>query len=431
MKRFIIILLSLFFMTYFSYSQVKWELAKDIHGFNNLNIEAFTKDTFVISSYYNTLRNGNITFEWALQLTKDRGNTWEYIYQDSTSVADIPRQPLRIDALEVTENSVIAFTREDGFLFVSKDYGNTWDSLLIFEPFGRGSRLDSYKNKIVIYTYDNYIITYNTDTGDTTHIDIPKFDLKNEDAKLLMVEQLHIKDANFLYLVYTDITKDSSYSYLYLTKDRGKTWTLSRNNHYYKDMIFLSDSVVYGCGSTSPTESGKGDFSGVIDKSTNGGKTWKTLINGANADTAVFISYFLDFYTNNDLIICTPQTYNSISAKVGEDIWQFDNIKPTDFRNSGWMNDVAIDKEGNIMATFESHYIVRNVNPPSTVVETISDKSFNYSKLYIYNISGQIVSESRKGSSINTLELPDGAYFLIYIDDNYNVLKTDKLIITH
>lgn len=429
MKKIIIIIL--FLTTCITYSQIEWELAKDMPSFHDTNVEAFSKDTFVISSYFNSMRNDNITFEWSIHLTTDRGTTWSRIYQDSVSLADLPRRERRIDQLEVTKNSVIAFTREDGYLLTSNDYGKTWDSLLVFLPYERGTILDSYEEYIACYTNEDYIIIYNTITKDTNHINIPELDIDfGGDNVHLLERHLYMRSINEFYFVYTDVTPNASYSYLHITKDGGGTWEIRKHPRYYMDVVFLNDDLLYASGSISPTASGMGEFIGIIDKSTDGGLTWHNVVNANEVEYPFVFQYIRSLYVSNNKIIGTLETYNAISTKKGEDNWQFDNLEPMTFVNSGKFNDIACDENDICLGAFSWNYIVRNKVDITSVEDKIKDVGPNINYIEIYNLNGQKLYEQHTISDKSNLELQNGLYLKVYKDFQNNIIKTEKLFIT-
>ncbi len=418
--------------TNLTYSQMEWELARDMKGFSHLQVESFSKDTFVVMAYFNSLRNENITFEWSVHLTTDKGNTWSRIYQDSVSIADLPRRERRIDEIKVTDNSEIAFTREDGYLLTSKDYGKTWDSLLIFLPYERGTLLTSYKEYLACYTNEDYIIKYNTITKDTSHIIIPKLDIDfGGDNVQLLERKLYMRNEDEFYFIYTDVTPKAPYSYLHITKDGGATWELRKNPFYYMDMMFLDDNVAYACGSVSPTATPyQGDFTGIIEKSTDGGYNWVNVVNAKDvADTLVF-SYFRIIFVSKTRVICNNEGYNTISTKKGEDNWQFDNLEPTTFVNSGQFLDLACDDNDNCLGAFNGNYIVRNVVGVTYVEDDIKDLNINYKYVEVYNFSGQKLYESKSEEENVLYDLINGLYLKVYKDNFDNIVRTEKLIIT-
>ncbi len=427
MKKYIIVMI--FLISYVTNSQVEWELSKEFENFKISEIESFSKDTFVFAAEYNSLRNGNITFEWSMHLTTDNGNTWSRIYQDSTSIADLPREPLKIRDMEITKNGTFAFTREDGYLFTSKDYGNSWDSLLIFLPFERSTLLDSFEESIACYTNDGYIIIYDTESKDTSHINIADHNIVFEnDVVLLFATKLIMHNNNFFSFLLTDITADSSYSYIHLTKDRGKTWEIIDNPRFYVDVLFVEENIIYGCGSTKPTESGKGDFTGVIDKSTDGGKTWMTVVNGKQIDYFFDVQYFQSLYMNSEYIICAAKTFNSLSTKIGNDNWQFDNLEPTTFENSGFMVDIACDDYGNCLAACQNNYILRNIRSESSISLYNDNNFFEYSSVSIYSYDGQLIFNSSSEFDLGNLYLPPGLYMKVFWNKYGKFIKSEKFI---
>ncbi|PKL79905.1 MAG: hypothetical protein CVV25_06400 [Ignavibacteriae bacterium HGW-Ignavibacteriae-4] len=429
MKKIIIILL--FLTTCNTYSQIEWELAKEMKNFHETKVEAFSKDTFIISTYFNSLRNENITFEWSIHLTTDRGTTWSRIYQDSVSLADIPRRERRIDQIEVTKNSVIAFTREDGYLLTSNDYGKTWDSLLVFLPYERGTLLDSYEEYLACYTNEDYIIIYNTITKDTNHINIPELDIDfGGDNVHLLERHLYMRSINEFYFVYTDVTPNASYSYLHITKDGGGTWEIRKHPRYYMDVVFLNDDLLYASGSISPTASGKGEFIGIIDKSTDGGLTWNNVVNANEVEYPFVFSYIIGLYVSNNKIIGTLDTYNAISTKKDEDNWKFDNLEPMTFVNSDFLLDIACDDNDNCLGAFRYSYIVRNKIGTTSVAKEIKDLNTNYKNIEIYDLNGQKLYEKHTISDKSNLELQNGLYLKVYKDFQNNIIKTEKLFIT-
>lgn len=418
--------------SYISYSQMEWELAKEMKGFSHLEVESFSKDTFVVMAYFNSLRNENITFEWSVHLTTDKGNTWNMIYQDSVGIPEFPKRERRIFHLEVTENSVIAFTREDGNLITSRDYGKTWDSLLIFLPYERGTLLTSYKEYLACYTNEDYIIKYNTITKDTNHINIPKLDIDFEGDNVYLLERrLYMRNEDEFYFIYTDVTKKQSYSYLHITKDGGITWELRKNPFYYMDMVFLDDNLVYACGGINPTATpGQGEFVGIIDKSTDGGYNWVNVVNAKDVADPNVYNYFQTLFVSKSKIICNDEGYNSISTKKGEDNWQFDNLDPLTFVNSGQLYDIACDDNDICIGAFSGNYIVRNVVDVTSVEDDIKDLNLNYKYIEVYDLSGQKLYESTSQKENDLLELTNGLYIKVYKDNYDNIVRTEKLIIT-
>lgn len=430
MKKLIILIL--FMTTNLTYSQMEWELAKEMKAFSHLEVESFSKDTFVVMAYFNSLRNENITFEWSVHLTTDRGNSWSRIYQDSIGIPDLPRRERRIFNLEVTENSVIAFTREDGNLVTSKDYGKTWDSLLIFLPYERGTLLTSYKEFLACYTNEDYIIKYNTITGDTNHINIPILDIDfGGDNVQLFERHLYMRNDDEYYFIYNSTTEKASYSYLHITKDGGATWKIRKNPFYYTDMVFLDDNIVYACGSVSLTATPyQGDFTGIIEKSTDGGYNWVNVVNAKDVADSYVFNYFLKIFVSKTRIMCNNEGYNSISSKKGEDNWQFDNLEPMTFVNSGQLNDIACDENDICLGAFSGNYIVRNVVGITSVEDDIKDLNLNYKYIEVYDLSGQKLYESKSEEENGLYDLTNGLYLKVYKDNYDNIVRTEKLIIT-
>lgn len=196
------------------------------------------------------------------------------------------------------------------------------------------------------------------------------------------------------------------------------------------DVVFLNDDLLYASGSISPTASGMGEFIGIIDKSTDGGLTWHNVVNANEVEYPFVFQYIRSLYVSNNKIIGTLETYNAISTKKGEDNWQFDNLEPMTFVNSGKFNDIACDENDICLGAFSWNYIVRNKVDITSVEDKIKDVGPNINYIEIYNLNGQKLYEQHTISDKSNLELQNGLYLKVYKDFQNNIIKTEKLFIT-
>lgn len=395
-----------------------WEIVYKMENYNLIYIKSFSKDTFVLSTYYNRQRNGNITFENAIWLTTNVGESWKMIYQDSTSVADVPRMSQSILDMDVSENSIISFLREDGYILFSKDYGATWDSVKTAYEKMKNGRIDSYKNKLIArYKTTDSLYFLNFDTKELNAIKLPAPDYKDIPNNTMKLYNLSFNsDDNIIFSVLRSFP--DTISFTLVTKDRGKTWKLfeRRNNAY--DFYFVNNELGYSCGTKYVSKNNELTSFPVFDKTTDGGETWENVYKGIEG------SFFTDFAKNSNSFICIP--VNSVAPISTENIpsWDLDTVT-VPFTQGGASLDIACDDYGNCLMIQYHDNIHRLLSPPTSVSEEIP-YSKDYSQIEYYDLSGHFLRDVK-----NVVGLNNGLYLKVYKDRNDNIVKVEKLVVIH
>ena len=417
-KSFLLFLTFLF--TISSYSQhKKWEVIQEFENFMQLDIESFSLDTFVVSKYYSTTRNENFTWEWSIHLTPDRGETWTRVYQDSTGIEDIPRQPDRIQEIEVNDH-VLSMIRDDGYFLTTYDYGETWDSILVFEPYERTTHLTSFGKYIACFAFNNNILLYDIYTKDTSTINCPYWgdviDLNLNDN--LNLKSFRVINDSTINMILSIQSTDTSYSFLYYTTNWGKSWDYYQFPKYYQDVIQLEDGTMYACGSTWPNQKGDGNDTGVIEKSTDNGKTWLNLYSSNE------FNYILEFERYNEVLYATTNTEYMLAGNIIDEVWsEIEIVNFEDFFAGGKVRNIECDNNGNCLSVSDSRLVSRSIDSKTTIVDSdhvnINELNLDYD---VYSINGNQIEESEN--------LPSGVYFKVYKDKNNNYVRTEKLIIT-
>lgn len=429
MKKYIIILafLSSFSITF---AENSWEKVYEFEKHQLENMSSLSKDTFLISTYFNSRRNGNITFEYALKMTTDVGVTWKNIYQDSTSPYDIPIQAQRIVDVEVTDNNNIIFLRQDGYILYTSDFGSQWDSVKTSFVDEKVGVIRIFKNKVLAYfqyTDSLFIFDSNNKKIESIYFQLPLFN--GEEGKILNFTDFEFLSDNNIIFAFNYTTEDTTYNFTYITNDKGKTWNLYERENTVTDYSFITNKVGYSCGThkfTSRiydpiTKTGKFYFASV-DKTTDDGVTWEN----------VFISednvFFREMTISDNMIICLPKYPLNLNYEINPYSssnlidFEIDSIANENPRG-GTPREIACDDFGNCILIQDRSHVHRILNPKSSVIEIpiISD---DYLVEY-YDLQGNRIDGIRNESNLNS-----GLYLKVFKDKSNQIIKTDKLIIT-
>lgn len=416
MKNILILILELSSSQLFANNN--WVKVYDFESYDIEHIESFSKDTFVISTYFNMKRNGNITFEYALWLTTDLGESWNMIYQDSTSVEDIPKEAQRIADLNVSKTGVISFIRQDGFILFSEDYGNTWDSVSTSYNKVKVGLISNYNNKLLInYKRTDTLFFFDLDSKslETIYLPPPLYNDNPEDELGILGFTL-IDENRIIYSLQKSVS-DSIIGFSYISEDRGKTWTIYERSNIAFDYYFVNSQIGYSCGeSFLVSETGTISFSS-IDKTIDGGKTWTNLYIG-ESDVS-----FRQIINNKNIFICLPQY--KINPWSSNDLinWQKDSIS-VEVTDGGPNVDVSCDDYGNCLMIQRSDHIHRILNPESSIEDYHSNDE-NISHIDYYDLKGNNLGKIERENDLNT-----GLYIKAYKDKYNNIIKSEKLIIT-
>jgi hypothetical protein len=383
--------------------------------YNLRHINAFSKDTFVLATYYNTKRNGNITFENALWLTTDVGETWKMIYQDSVAIIDFnapPKFSQTILDVDVNDNSVISFLREDGYIFFSRDYGQTWDSVSTPNTKKKYGKIAMNKNKLVARFYNTdtlYYLDIDTKAIESIYMAPAEDNLIGEVLNLVLLD-----DDNIIYSTITPSV--SSTKYTHITEDRGKTWTLYPRPNYAYDYYFVDSKLGYSCGETYLEDSlGVSSFAS-FDKTTDGGKTWENMYKGEKEIG------FTDLAKNRSSFVCIARyEINPWSTSNFID-WEVDSIG-TPVTDGGAPLDITCDDYGNCLMIQRTDNIQRTRDPQMSVRDgrTVSN---TYQSIEYYDMRGNNLTDV-----INEGGMSSGFYMKVYKNRYGNIVKTEKLII--
>ncbi|MCB0702663.1 MAG: hypothetical protein R2863_06960 [Candidatus Kapaibacterium sp.] len=407
------------------YANNNWEKIYEFGKQYDLKaIESFSKDTFILSTYFNSKRNDNITWEYALWITTDVGESWKMIYQDSTGVEDIPKMAQQIVRLHVSDNSVISFIREDGYFVYSKDYGETWDSVKALHSemkftLSNYSNLDSYGNKY-IFTYKGIdtLYYYDLDTKElkSSYLPPPYY---NDDPNLMIVllNGYELLGDDYIMCSARKFFADSVLGFTYISEDRGKTWDLyDRKNVAFKHS-FIDNKLGYSCGVNYTKVDTGIVFSPSIDKTTDGGKTWSNLYVG-EPDYE-----FVTFAKNrNSYIAITRYNINPWSSDILFD-WERDSIS-VPVTDGGTISGVSCDDFGNCLVIQRVDHVHRILNPESSIEDYISTNE-NISYIDYYDFNGNNLGKIKSENDLNT-----GLFIKAFKDKYNNIIKSEKLIIT-
>lgn len=404
-----------------SFSQLlannNWEKAYEFERFNLEHVEYLSPNSFIISTNFNSERNGNITFEYALQLTKDMGKTWKRIYQDSTSVSDIPKQALRIVDLKVNENGIITLLREDGYILFSKDEGEKWDSVKTSISSNKVGLMQTNKNSVLIYykrTDSLFFLDLDTKKIETIYFPEPVF--KGGEETLNITGFAYLTENNIIFSC-NKTNSDTTFNYTYLTTDRGENWDYYERENSVGALYFIDENLGYSCGVNNLTTNPQKNFYACIDKTTDGGKTWENLYLGE--PNIIFREIEK---AGNQFICLTKYTlFPRSSTNMME--WEVDSVVNA-ITSSGPPMDVACDGDGNCIMVMRAGHIQKLVNASTSVVE-IPNLDSDYFVEY-YDLQG-----NKMRNVIADSDLPNGLYLKAFRDKNNVIAKTEKLIITN
>ncbi|ULC59048.1 glycosyl hydrolase [Flaviramulus sp. BrNp1-15] len=213
------------------------------------------------------------------------------------------------------------------------------------------------------------------------------------------------------------------------TKNGGQTWTkqLVSSLPNVPASAFVNDikadlhnsNIVY----TALDNHKFGDYKPYLLKSTNGGKSWKSITNGIPENTMIW--RIVQDHVNPNLLFLATEYGIYVSLNQGEKWIKFSEGLPTiSFR------DLAIQKRENdlVAASFgRGFYILDDYSPLRTMTENAFSKSqlFKPRKSLQYKpISG---GTSSQGESYFKAQNPDyGAIFTYYLPDNFESLKNKR-----
>ena len=399
-------------------SNNNWVKVYTFDGFEIEHVEAFSKDTFLVATHFNKRRNGNITFEYALQMTTDIGKSWKMIYQDSTSLDDIPKEAQRIVDLKTTESSIITLLRKDGYILYSKDFGNKWDSVKTSYDYNNVGLIERFHNKILAYyKYTDSLFIFDLDSKklETIYFPRPVFDGVNEDYLNLTAFSM-LSDNYFIFSANRN-TYDTNYSYSYISEDRGKTWKLYDRPNVARGYYFINNKLGYSCGDINKTTNPAKPYYSSIDKTTDGGKTWSNIYKGEE-----YVS-FRQITKRGNSFVCLD--LNSFYPRSSDNLtdWEVDSVN-NDKSNDAIPYDIDCDNVGNCIFANRFNYIQRILSSKSSVtIIPFEDYEYNYE---YYDLYGKKI-ENIRGDS----DLPNGLYLKVYLNKNNKIEKTKKLLITN
>lgn len=217
---------------------------------------------------------------------------------------------------------------------------------------------------------------------------------------------------------------------LHTTKDRGASWTTQTVDKLpgVPATAFVNDikadmfdaNVAY----VALDNHKYGDYAPYLYKSTNGGKTWKSIANGIPEGTLVW--RLVQDHVNPNLLFLATEYGVYISLNQGSKWHKFSKGMPTIS-----VRDLAIQKRENdlVAATFgRSYYVLDNYSPLRYISEETLAKGptvFPVKKALQYvEIRG---GTSSQGASFYTAKNPVyGAQFTYYISEDFKTQKAKR-----
>lgn len=217
---------------------------------------------------------------------------------------------------------------------------------------------------------------------------------------------------------------------LHTTKDGGVSWTTQRVDKLsgVPATAFVNDikadlfdvKVAY----VALDNHKFGDYTPYLYKTTNGGKTWKAIVNGLPDGTLVW--RLAQDHVNPNLLFLGTEYGVYVSLNQGAQWHKFSNGMPTIS-----VRDLAIQKRENdlVAATFgRSYYILDDYSPLREISEVVLEGDatvFPVKKALQYvEIRG---GTSSQGASYYTAKNPSyGAQFTYYISEDIKTLKAQR-----